>query len=154
MRRKEKEITDRAHIDSILKRAEIGHLGLADNDAPYVVPVNYGYSDGFVYIHSASEGMKIDTLKKNNRVCFQVEAGVTLIKGANPCRWGVEYESVIGVGSATFVDDLEEKKKALAAIFKQYSGHFHDFSEDEANKVTIIRLQFDSLTGKVSPPRS
>ena len=69
MRRKDKEITDIKEIESILQGAQVCRLGMADNNMPYVIPVCFGYKEHTVYIHSASEGRKIDTLKKNPNVC-------------------------------------------------------------------------------------
>ena len=59
MRRKDREITDRAEIEAILNEAMVCRIGLADDGEPYVVPVSFGYEDGSVYIHSAPEGKKI-----------------------------------------------------------------------------------------------
>lgn len=67
VRRKDKEITNRAEIEGILKKAFICHLGLSDGDLPYVVPMNYGYEDGHIYLHCATEGKKLDIIKKNNK---------------------------------------------------------------------------------------
>ena len=58
MRRKDREITDRAEIEAILNEAMVCRIGLADGGEPYVVPLSFGYEDGSVYIHSAPEASK------------------------------------------------------------------------------------------------
>ena len=58
MRRKDREITDRAEIEAILNEAMVCRIGLADGGEPYVVPLCFGYEDGSVYIHSAPEASK------------------------------------------------------------------------------------------------
>lgn len=58
MRRKDREITDRAEIESILNEAMVCRIGLADGGDPYVVPLSFGYEDGSVSIHSAPEASK------------------------------------------------------------------------------------------------
>ena len=67
MRRKDCEITDRAEIEAILKKALVCRIGLADGGEPYIVPLSFGYEDGAVYLHSAVEGKKIAMLQKNSR---------------------------------------------------------------------------------------
>ena len=65
MRRHEKAITDRAAIEAVIRRADVCRLGLSDAGHPYIVPVNFGYEDGVIFVHSAPEGRKID-------ICFKV----------------------------------------------------------------------------------
>ena len=62
MRRKDKEIKDKFEIETIINRAEVCRIGLSDDNMPYVIPVNYGYRNNCLYIHSASEGKKIDII--------------------------------------------------------------------------------------------
>ncbi|MBU3917342.1 pyridoxamine 5'-phosphate oxidase family protein, partial [bacterium] len=71
MRRKEKEITDKAIIDSIINDSKVCRLGLSDDNRPYVVPLCFGYENDTLYFHSAHKGMKLDILKKNKQVCFE-----------------------------------------------------------------------------------
>jgi hypothetical protein len=58
VRRKDREITDRAEIEAILNETLVCRIGLADDDGPYIVPLSFGYEDGAVYIHSAPEASK------------------------------------------------------------------------------------------------
>ncbi len=64
MRRSDREIQSKVVIEEILKEGFVCHLGLVDGDQPYVVPLNYAYKDGFVYVHSASSGRKLDLIRK------------------------------------------------------------------------------------------
>jgi len=72
MRRKEREITDRAEIDTILASTNVMHLALADGDVPFLVPVFFAYDEASMCFHSASAGTKIEILKRNPKVCFEV----------------------------------------------------------------------------------
>ncbi len=150
MRRSDKEIKDRRELESIIKSAGVCHLGLSDNDTPYVVPVNFGYRDNQLYFHSATQGKKIDILKRNNRVCFELDTGHELVKSEIPCTWGMKYRSVIGFGRAFFVEEPGEKKRVLNAIMEHYAGNSYDFSRDQLEKVVVIRIEIDSMTGKSS----
>ena len=73
MRRNEREITDPKIIEEIIHQATICRIALYDADYPYIVPLNYGYESGALYFHSAKEGKKIDLIRKNSRVCFEIE---------------------------------------------------------------------------------
>ena len=76
MRRSDREIRDRSSIDGILHAASVCHLALCDGDRPYVVPMSYGYDGDRLYFHCASEGRKLDVVRRNPNACFAVEVGV------------------------------------------------------------------------------
>lgn len=101
MRRKDKEIADPALLAAVLREAFVCRIGLADGDLPYVVPVNFVHAEGSLYLHSASEGRKIEILRRNNRVCFETEIGVELVRSERACDFGARYVSVIGTGTAS-----------------------------------------------------
>lgn len=148
MRRQEKEITDRAAIEDILRRATVCHLGLCADEKPYVVPLSFGYAEGRLYFHSAGEGKKIALLQHNNRVCFEVDLDEELVRKEHACGWGLRYRSVIGSGRAHFVTDAEGKRAALNVIMAHYGGPQDDYSPQAIAGVTIIRVDIEEMTGK------
>ena len=150
MRRKDKEITDKEVIENIITKAAICRIGLSENGKPYVFPVNFGYHDGNLYFHSAQKGHKIDIIKKNPRVCFQMETDVEIIPAEKPCDWSIKYRSVIGYGKAEFLHNLEKKRRALKAIMSHYTGHEYAFSEESLVSVCIICIRIEKMTGKKS----
>lgn len=64
MRRSDKEIKDKSTIESILNEAQVCRIALCNDNKPYIVPMNFGFKDNYIYIHSACEGHKIDIIKK------------------------------------------------------------------------------------------
>jgi hypothetical protein len=148
MRRKDREVTDRAEIETILNEATVCRIGLADGDGPYVVPVCFGYENGAVFIHSAPEGKKIEMLAKNPRCCFEVDVCDQIIRGDNPCSWGMRYRSVIGYGRAVTLMQPEEKRHGLNCIMSHYGSGTYEFSERDIGSVTVIRIAIESMTGK------
>ena len=151
MRRKDKEITDPALLSAILREAFVCRIGLADGDWPYLVPMNFVYSGGHVYLHSASEGKKIEILKRNNRVCFEAETGVELVRSKRACDFGARYISIIGTGTASFVTDLAEKGRVFDLFMEKYAGGGGWFYPEAALRaVTVIRVDVETLTGKAS----
>ena len=86
MLKPEKTVSDPATIDDILQRGTICHLAMVDGGRPYVVPLCYGYRDGVLFAHSAREGRKLDLLRRNSAVCFDVAVDTELAPGQGPCR--------------------------------------------------------------------
>jgi uncharacterized protein len=151
MRRSEKQINNRREIESILSKATVCRLGLTDQETPYIVPLIFGYKDHSLYFHSAPDGKKIELLKRNPAVCFEVETDLRIITTGTPCKWSMHYTSVIGYGTASFITDIKQKQEALSLIINHYSPEVsYKFPEKNLNKVTIIKVEITTMTGKKS----
>jgi hypothetical protein len=151
MRRKNQEITDNKIIEEILSKSEICRLGFIDNGLPYIIPFNYGYSDKSIYIHSAPDGKKIDLLKQNPRVCFEIELISQITKHNEPCHWSTKYKSVIGYGSVEIIRDYEQKIKGLDIIMSHYdTKEPKKYNKNQVNKIVILKLNIEKITGKQS----
>ncbi len=150
MRRKEREIKDLTEIEQILKDSKILRLALVDGDKPYVVPMNFGYKDRALYLHSAPEGRKIDLIKKNPNVCFEVDEVVHFRKAKLACDWGVAYKSVIGSGKAVLLHTPDEKRQAFDIIMAQYSDREFEYSHSMLEKTIAIKIEIEKMTGKKS----
>ncbi len=109
MRRIDKEINDIKTIESILHEADHCLIAISDNNSPYMVPMNFGFKDNNLYLHSSTEGKKIEILKVNNKVSFGVEIKTEVVKSEKPCNWGMNYMSVIGEGYAHFIEEYQEE---------------------------------------------
>ncbi|HOF20182.1 MAG TPA: pyridoxamine 5'-phosphate oxidase family protein [Bacteroidales bacterium] len=151
MRRQEKEIRDSNVISEILEKSMVCRLGLVDNDEAYIVPVNYAYDGGRIYIHSAPEGRKIRLIKKNNAVSFEAELPFEIIRGESACQWSAKYRSVTGRGVVTIEDDPESKKHGMDLIMKKYgAGTGLLYDEESLSRLVILKLEIISVTGKQS----
>ena len=150
MRRKDKEIRDDAEIESILKEAIVCRLALCDGWRPYIVAMCFGYAGRSLYLHSTKEGKKIDIMKRNPEVCFEIDVGVDLIRSDSPCKFGMKYKSVVGSGVAHMIDDMEKKSYALNCIMEKYSGKTYQFPPGELDKLAVIEIQISELTAKKS----
>ena len=154
MRRVDKEIKDIKIIESILQEADHCVIALYDNDSPYVVPMNFGFKNNNLYLHSSKEGRKIEILKVNNKVSFGVEIKTKLVKSERPCNWGMNYMSVIGEGYAHFIEDYKKKIEALDIIMSKYSNNesltYFEYSKTALNKVALIKIEVTLLSGKIS----
>ena len=151
MRRKEKEIHEKAVIEEVFNKGQICRIAINGNEFPYIVPINYGYKDSSIFFHSACEGQKIEMLKNNPNVCVQIETDVSIEETEIPCNWSTKYKSVIGFGKAVFVKDLEEKKFALDIIVRHYKDDLEDnYPYSNLDKLCIIKIELSSITGKQS----
>ena len=151
MRRKDKEITDKREIEEILRKALVCRVAMCNGESPYCVPMNFCYMNGSLYLHSAKEGKKLEILRRNNRVCFEVDVDVSPITEGHPCSWSMRYRSVIGKGKAVFVEDREEKREAITCLVEKiYHGYHYEPADKELDSVTVIRIEIEEMTGKRS----
>jgi len=151
MRRKEREVKDEAIIDSVIRDADVCRLGMCRGDEPYIVPMCFGREGSSLYFHCAKEGMKIDFIRKNSRVCFEVEGKASIARESKPCKWSIEYISVVGFGRASIVEDAAERRNALSVILDHYGGKGpYEFEEKAVEKTAIIRVEIEEVTCKKS----
>jgi nitroimidazol reductase NimA-like FMN-containing flavoprotein (pyridoxamine 5'-phosphate oxidase superfamily) len=156
MRRKDREITEIEEILEVIGRCKVCRLAMAENNLPYVVPLNFGwdYEDGelSLYFHGAREGKKIDILKKNPEVCFEMDGAHRLIEGPEPASYSFAYESVIGFGRVEFLEGDEEKTYGLNRLMVHQAGK-GDFvyPAPQLQTVEVYKLRARSFTGKRRP---
>ena len=155
MTRRELQITDRERILEILDTARVLHLGMAVDNEPYVVPMNYGYTEEegklVLYLHSAVRGKKLDMLRKNPQVFFEMDCGRAPFEGKVPCQYGLAYSSIMGKGRAYIVDDVEEKKRAMSLLMKTQTGKDFSFEDRLVSIVAVIRIDVTEYTAKHRP---
>ena len=101
---------------TIIHAAKVMHLALADNNIPFLVPVFYAYDGTALYFHSAAAGTKIDIMKRNNNVCFEISIDHGIIESDTACDFEAQHRTVVGFGKAVIVTDEVEKLKALDGI--------------------------------------
>ena len=155
MTKRERQITDEAQITAILDAGKVLHLGLAVDNEPYVVPMNYGYTreNGklVVYLHSATRGKKLDMIRANPKVFFEIDCDLVPFEGELPCQYGLSYSSVMGKGVARIVDDVEEKKKAMSILMKTQTQKDFTFEDRLVSIVAVIRIDVEAYTAKHRP---
>ena len=148
MRKKEREITDPAELEQIIKQARVCRLGLVDGSEPYVVPVCFGHEDNAFYFHCAPEGRKLELIRNNNRVCVEIDADVEITTAEKPCGWSTRYRSVIGVGRAHILEDEADKIHGLTVLMRQFGKKGSAMAFDKADRTTVVRIDIENITGK------
>ena len=141
MRRNDREITDSREILSIVNECKVIRLAMLDEQGlPYIIPLNFGYrfADGVFtfYCHSAREGHKLELLRRDPRVSFEMD-----------CRYGYYYASVIGSGTAELIEGAE-KLDALSALMRHMAGREDTFTEEQARGVAVLAIRVRSLSAK------
>lgn len=155
MRRRDKEVQERELIERIIAAAQVCRLGLSRDNLPYVVPVSFGYDGAAIYFHTAMEGMKLDYLASNNRVCFELEHDVRVVPSADDaCEWSFSFYSVIGFGTVEEVVDPPRKAQALNLIVRHYSDREWGIGERSLEKTRVWRISIDRMTGKRSKDKT
>lgn len=140
-------------ISDILKKALVCRIALCDGIKPYIIPVNFGYENGKIYIHTSVNSRKLEIIRRNNNISFEVEIDTEVIPDYNdPCRSTMRYRSVIGWGKAYIVDDPSIIKRALDLITMKYMGKtFENYNEKDLKRTAIIEISIEEMTAKISP---
>jgi nitroimidazol reductase NimA-like FMN-containing flavoprotein (pyridoxamine 5'-phosphate oxidase superfamily) len=151
MRRKDKEITDHKAIESIISKARVCRLAMVDEAGPYIVPLCFGFRNNALYFHSAAEGKKLGLLRKNPRVCFELDCDTEVRTGERACDFSMRYRCVIGFGKVVFLEAPAAKREALDIIMNHYAEGAFDYPDASVNKITVFKVEIDTMTGKMSP---
>ena len=155
MTKRERQIFDLNEIKAILDTAKVLHLGLAVDNMPYVVPMNYGYcmEEGklTLYLHSAVRGKKLDMIRENPNVFFEMDCNRVPFEGEMPCQYGLAYSSIMGHGTAVVVEDVEEKKRAMTVLMKTQTEKNFEFQDRLVSMVAVIRIDVSEYTAKKRP---
>ena len=139
----------RVQCEHVLKCELVGRIGCAAADKVYIIPVTYVFHDKFIYAHS-KEGLKIRMMRKNPKVCFQVESRESMRHWRSVILWG-RYEEL---------KSSSEQKKGLKIL----SDHLLPFllsdslrpvgyvdaprQVERERKPVIYRISIDEITGR------
>lgn len=154
MRRKDREITDHKKIEEIIRDCHCCRLGFnGDDGAVYIVPLSFGYvcedETDRLYFHSAKEGRKLDLIRKNSRVGFELDTNYQLNEAEIACGYSARFQSVIGTGTVRILTEPEEKRRGLQALMDHTAGpRAWEFSEEMLEAVCVFELTVESMACK------
>ena len=149
MKRKACEVTDPDAIEKILSTANIGRLATIDAEGyPYIVPVNFVRHNGNIYFHCALVGEKLDNIRRNAKVGFQIDIPLAYLDSGfsddgSPCKLHQFYHCVIMRGTASIVSDLQLKTDALNALVEKHEkgGPVKKVHEDMPDYKTCVVVE-------------
>lgn len=153
VRRKDREVIGTDALEDILRRCQVCYVAFQGEAYPYVVPLNFGYvreGEAFtLYFHCATEGKKLEMMRKNPRVAIAMDGDSRLVaKGESAAAYTMAYESLMATGTLRQVEG-PEKETGLSALMRQYAPE-KTFAFDDATlgRVAVLRLDVEGLTGK------
>lgn len=162
VRYKLREVLDKSRIDSFLQQARIGHLGMVDGHLPYVVPLNFVWTNEKLYIHGATGGRRNEVMDANPEVCFTVCEEYGTITDPVPAKTDTAYMSVMIFGKAQPIVDLDEATHMLQELINKYVPDYYKrpLPKQHVDKyrsavfggpVQVYRIDPYHITGKENP---
>ena len=155
VRRKDREITDKAIIEEFISKQNIIRIGYYDkkNEEVYIVPVNYGYiieNDQYIfYFHGGKGGRKYELSKEEPNVGFEIDVQLQIVEAEKACNYSAKYQSVVGNGKIKILEDIEEKKKGLDIIMKHSTKKSNfEYEPRMIQNVAVYKLTVTKLTCK------
>lgn len=145
-------IEDKQRLESIILHCDACFVGMIDLEGnPYVIPMNFGYENGNLYLHSGPEGSKIEMLECNNNACITFSLGHKLVYQHEKmaCSYSMRSESVMCRGKVLFIEDMEEKRHALDIIMRHYTNNDFTYSDPAVRNVKVWQVSVEQMTGKV-----
>jgi nitroimidazol reductase NimA-like FMN-containing flavoprotein (pyridoxamine 5'-phosphate oxidase superfamily) len=152
VRKANKAIKDGSVIEHLLSTCHVGRLGTIGKDGyPVVKPLNFAYHNGKIYFHTALEGEKIEDMKRDDRVCFEIDLPIAYVRAVNqPCEAAYLYRSVIIKGRAVFVENPDERAMAFKGLMNKYQpeGGYGQYVSEKLGLTGIVRIDVEQMSGK------
>ncbi len=165
------EIKSLANMAKFLNEEKVGRVASIDEQGyPQIIPMNFAYvrndlidtqssneDTGSIYMHSFPIGEKIENIKRNPRVGFEVDSYICFLPSyyfhpTDASQADTLYISVVIKGNATIVQDREEKANALNALMRKYQkeGGYESLSSDmgSVREVAVLKIVPDQIRGK------
>ena len=149
MRRR--DITGETELFEIIRKCQWCHLSMVDEEGlPYLIPMNFGFSEGIIYMHGAQHGKKISILRNRPSVCINFSAD-HLLRYQNEevaCSWSMKYKSVLVYGKTEFITGNNEKSAALNIIMAHYSDKAFKFNPPSIREVSVWKIRIEKIEGR------
>jgi len=145
------EIKDKSEIEEIIKSTKVCHVAVVDDNMPYVFPMNFGYENNVLYLHSAPIGRKIDIMKKNNSVSISMEKDSELYfqHVDVACSYAMKFRSVILFGKISFISENDEKIRILNIIMNHYTNKSDfKYNKPAIDNVAVMRIDIEHITAR------
>lgn len=153
MRRKDREVTDPDKIRGIISRCHCCRLGFNDHGKVYIVPLNFGFQEEegkyIFYFHGAKSGRKTELIRETGYAAFEMDTNYMLNEADTACEYSARFQSIMGSGTVSFIEDAEKKRQALCAVMEHNTGKKEwEFSEKMLHAVCVFMLEAEELSCK------
>lgn len=129
-----------------------GRLATAGADnVPYITPVNYVYEENSVFIHTKFTGRKLENIRHNPNVCFEISSKGNLYVSEKACGFSMRFWSILVTGRAEEVTDISIKRMAIGSLMEKYGRGFEftPATDEDLAKVNVVRINISEITGKM-----
>lgn len=139
---------NRKEIDDLLSQQVVGRIACCYNGMIYVVPTSYAYEDGFVYARSF-DGMKLDMMRKNPDVCFEVDDIRDMANWSSVIAWG-KFEELKNAEREDALRILLHRHLPLSSSVTTHLGRAWPFSEYDLEEIAgvVFRIKLTKKTGR------
>ena len=153
MRRSDREITDEIIINCFIQNERIIRIAFYDEGDIYIVPVNYGHcmEEGkhIFYFHGAKAGRKYELSLSAPSVGFEIDGDFKILEAGSACDYSAKFQSVIGTGRLSIVEDIAAKINGLNVLMGQLTGQTTwEYDSKMVDGVAVFRLEVDKLSCK------
>jgi hypothetical protein len=153
MRRSDREITDNSAIEAFIQKEQIIRIAFYDEGDIYIVPVNYGFckeGDSYTFFfHGARAGRKYELAGASPKVGFEIDGRYELLEADVACDFSAKFQSVIGTGILSLVEEKEEKIIGLNCLMEQTTAKSEwEYNDAMLNGVAVFRLDVEKISCK------
>lgn len=157
MRRKERNITDKAAMEAVIRSTFYTTLAMPDGEFPYILPLNFGYDGENIYLHCAKAGRKLDILRAAGGslpVSLLFVSKASLLDKGQPvaCSLSARYASVIVTGRLQEMTDPAERLHGLRTLVLQAGASDRPFAEKDMATIVMLKVSVASMVGKANDP--
>lgn len=145
-------VEERTFLEKTIRQCKECFVGMIDEQGlPYVIPMNFGYVNDVVYLHSGPEGSAVRSVSMNPNICitFCTETDITHQNEEVACSYRVRGSSVICRGKVEFIEDFDQKVEALNILMAQYTEKPFKYSDPAVRNVKIWKVEVDEISGKI-----
>jgi uncharacterized protein len=149
---------DRSTIDQILDEGLIAHLGFIHGNQPFVIPTLHARVGDTVYVHGSAASRATRTVGAGVPACLTVTLLDGLVLARSAFHHSLNYRSVVVLGSARTVEDIDERRLALEAFTERLNpGRWAEVrppSAKELKGTSVLSMPVDEYSAKVrtGPP--
>lgn len=148
-------ILSNLEISQVLKEQSIGRIGCYANGRVYIVPITYAYDGNYIYCHSR-EGQKVEMMRKNSSICFEVDVIENSANWKSIIVQG-QFQELIGRSAREAMDFFLQRFRSQlmseTGIPNNSIGHFHEMKRSSLKSV-IFRIKINEKTGRFEKQRS
>lgn len=148
---KNRTLSFKPELEEIIHKCQFCNLGMVDpNNKPYVLPMNFGFRDDFIYLHGSRVGRKNDVLSNNPHVClsFSTDHEIRYVNEEVACSWAMRYRSVLIFGRIEFIEENEEKVNALNIIMAHYTDREFTYNDPAVQDVQVYKVIIEKMEGR------